>query len=307
MATSRWLAQSLAYVLLVLSPALGQPERGAEAPWKWVIPPMSVKDHLIRGIPASIAGREVTGGEIAGIADFTRQGKLAIVCRVPQAQGSILPQYRPVVFDGSGRRAVMSNGGNVGSAKGELLRRYVLDEATNPEDTEAIGMEVLDVEGWGELASTLIGHYRAKGIQTLPFPALDRPYSFELTTSDGKSISSAHLRGRVVVIECWMTPGLGNVASLKALYEEIGEDRLAIIGVNFDSTEKQALWAIDQTQMSWPQVFVLPDQERWSAWHDIATITVVPRTLVLDQSGVLRADITHAENYDVVRDLVAAK
>lgn len=286
--------------VMALSPTFGQadghPDHIAEAPWKWAAQPIDL--FASRGV-----------GDYAIIVDFNKDNKLTLVLSYPNVKDPVAPLYRPVVFSKSDQRFIMRESYGAGNDN-VLLTQYVLDEQLGSDDIDAIGIEMLDTEARSALAKAVKDRYQGKGIQTLPFPTLDLPYEFELTTYDGETISSKQLAGKVVVIDCWATwcsPCMRKMPGLKALQDEIGEEQLTVIGVNFDATQEAAVRAINSNNLTWPQIIVSSDQETRSAWHDMATVKVLPRVFVLDRQGILRADITSSEIDEIVRRLVLAK
>ena len=312
----RWIC-GLANILIMGSSAWGQGIPPEEAPWKWVVPVRPVDAASIR----NHGGRGVEGDEVGCLLDFNKENALELIVGYQRLLEPIETEYRVVVFDRSGRRSIVQpafgNGG--GSMK---LARYVLSGGISADSISWLGVEKLDADGWSQLSSSTVDRYHSKGIETLPFPTLEHPYSFKLTSVDGKALTSEQFRGKVLIIQCWASvPNQDQLAALKALSQEVGEDRLAIVGINFDppEREKEARWFIEQLQITWPQVLVLPDQEKQLAWHDIATISNsdwnwrMP-TLVIDQSGILRANFSSIEIYrnlprtcDFVRNLVLAR
>lgn len=300
MAKSLWWIRGLACVVIAASSAFGQGILLAEAPWRWVVPAHPVDAASIR----SYGGRGIVGDEVGCLLDFNKENTLELIVGYQRSAEAIKPEYRVVVFDKSGRRSVVK--AKFGPLEGMFLSKYELSESISADSISYFGIEKLDADGWSQLSSKMAPQYRAQNIQTLPFPSVGQPYTFALAADHGKAISSDQLQGRVVVIVCWVAPLVPEqqmgIASLKSLCDELGESRLAVLGINFNppESEKMARWYAGELGMPWPQVFVSPDAERLSAWHDVATIGQL-RTFVLDQSGVLRVDTTLVKDYEFVR------
>ncbi len=104
---------------------------------------------------------------------------------------------------------------------------------------------------------------------------------------DGKSLSSAELRGKVVLVNFWATwcpPCRAEIPDLVALQAKYG-DRLQIIGVSQDegSIEVVRRFAAEQ-HMNYPIVMMTPELEK--AFPGIAAL---PTSFVVDRQGRDRA------------------
>jgi len=159
-------------------------------------------------------------------------------------------------------------------------------------------------------------------VQVLPFPEIDKPFAFELTSIGGTRLSADDLRGKVVLIDCWATwctPCMAKMSALKKLYERNRERGLEIIGVNFDQKVEKARDASAQRGLSWPIVHV-PDSTYpltsahsgsvllisvRDLWYRASTIRTVPRLLLVDRRGVLRADCSPHELEEKTEKLLA--
>jgi peroxiredoxin len=77
---------------------------------------------------------------------------------------------------------------------------------------------------------------------------------------------------------------------IKALYEKWHQQGLEIVGISLDR-DVEAVQKICKTKgLTWPQVIV-PDNEKVRAlWQEASVISGIPRVLLLDQQGILRAD-----------------
>src|SRR5262249_31208249 len=113
------------------------------------------------------------------------------------------------------------------------------------------------------------------------------------TSIEGKKIRAANLRGKVVVIDCWSTtcsPCMEKMPKLKALYEKYHKDGLEIIGISLDLDAETVRKACASNRLTWPQVLVPVEEEPRDVWYKASEMRGIPRLLVIDRNGVLRAD-----------------
>jgi RNA polymerase sigma factor (sigma-70 family) len=125
---------------------------------------------------------------------------------LPRAQP---PEYRPVLLDAGNERHIperMRFGGGSGRGDGVAvaLSRWRMDPKVLPARKVArIGIETLTPE-FHRAASRAAAERAARaGVEVLPWPEVGQPYSFALTTVDGKSLRSKDLTGKVVLLDCW--------------------------------------------------------------------------------------------------------
>jgi hypothetical protein len=94
---------------------------------------------------------------------------------------------------------------------------------------------------------------------------------------------------------------------LKKLYSDVSRDQFVIIGVNFDQDSKRTEKAIAENKLTWPMVRVPADDKVRTLWYEAATIKTLPRLLIVDRDGYLRADCTLQFIEDEVKKLLDAK
>jgi len=94
---------------------------------------------------------------------------------------------------------------------------------------------------------------------------------------------------------------------LVELQKKLG-DSLVILGINFDEDVDTAKQAIDKHGLSWRHVHAKTSAAGHSElWERVAGIAALPRVLVVDRRGVLRADVYPHDLEAVVRPLLAEK
>jgi thiol-disulfide isomerase/thioredoxin len=173
-----------------------------------------------------------------------------------------------------------------------------------------LGIEMLTAEGKKVQARDAIARARAAGVEVLPFPEGGAVYDFSLTTWDGKAIRGKDLRGKVVLIDCWATwcsPCMAKMPLLKDLYGKYGNGELEIVGVCFDQQAGKAKKAIRTEGLAWSQVLVPADEKIRDLWDKATGMEALPRLLLLDRSGVLRADCGPGDLKDQISKLLQEK
>jgi RNA polymerase sigma factor (sigma-70 family) len=254
--------------------------------WSWYEAP-----HRRSEYGASGSRAEITGRGISYILDEDRDGALLVYLAF--ATNAAAESYRPVAFD-AGRKRYTLEPDCGGGHHNVRLARFRLDPKQLPAArAEYLGIEILTPEGKMVRARDALDRARKAGTEVLPFAHVGKPYAFTLTTMDGKRIRGADLRGKVVVIDCWASwcaPCLALVPELKALYEGRRKDGLEIVGICFDRDADRAKAAVKSKGQTWPQVLVPADEPTRLLWEEAAGIDGVPRLLILDRAGVLRAD-----------------
>jgi peroxiredoxin len=213
------------------------------------------------------------------------------------AAPSPLPEalrWRPIGFSTSGERFEFAFKHSNGISNIDL-RVYLLDLKTLPADQiKFIGIEKLTEDGFRNVrVPAAYRKLKAAGVEVLPVPRLGERYDFELTASDGKKIRAADLRGKVVLLDFWATtcpPCMAKMPHLKELYRKRHKDGFEIIGLNLDSTVAAAKRAIGKQALPWPNVAGPEDKSYRDLWAEATGTSAIPRLLLLDRNGILRAD-----------------
>jgi thiol-disulfide isomerase/thioredoxin len=155
---------------------------------------------------------------------------------------------------------------------------------------------VLLPEGPKAIAKLAAERAQKAGVEVLSLPQLGESYDFALTTMDGQKIRARDLRGKVVLLDCWATwcsPCMAQLPEIKAFYEKWHQDGLEVLGINFDHDAEKVTKTCQQLGLAWPQVIVPKDAATRQLWQEASGIGGLPRVLLLDHEGILRADQTH--------------
>ncbi len=118
-------------------------------------------------------------------------------------------------------------------------------------------------------------------------------------TLDGKEVSLAAYRGRVVLIHYWATwcePCKQDMALLKKLQAKYARQGFSLIGVNLDSERATALAHLQSNSLPWPQLYEPGGLDSRLA-IELGIITLPTMILVDNQGNVLNRSI-HAGELD---------
>jgi hypothetical protein len=77
---------------------------------------------------------------------------------------------------------------------------------------------------------------------------------------------------------------------LKRQYEKWHKDGLEIIGINLDSDVDVLRTICKKQELSWPQVLAPTEAQAREIWQQAAGLESLPRILLIDREGKLRAD-----------------
>jgi RNA polymerase sigma factor (sigma-70 family) len=249
----------------------------------WAVPPREI-------LPAKRLDR----GGVSGAVETDRYGALVVtLTHPPRYSKSGKPYFRPVAFDDAGRRYLLAfASGQVDDR--QAVNRYRLPPATLPAaKVRHVGVEELPPEGRKRAAEHSAGLARAKGIETLPLPELGREYDFALTSTGGQRVTARGLRDKVVVIHCWAAWSAASVKQrdqLETLYRRRQADGLEVLGIDLSHSPGPKDKLVNGRRPPWPEVLVPRDLPGRELWEQASEIFALPRVLVLDRRGVLRAD-----------------
>jgi thiol-disulfide isomerase/thioredoxin len=204
--------------------------------------------------------------------------------------------WRPITFNASGERFEFAGKSFAGTRSNLEFRVYLLDTKTVPVDEmKFIGIEKLTEEGYRNIRVPAASRQlEAAGVRPLPVPRIGERYDFEVTASDGKKIRAADLRGQVVLLDFWATtcpPCLAKMPHLKEIYSKWHRDGFEIIGLNLDSTLAAARQGIVKQSLPWINVPGPEDKSHRELWGEAAGVFYIPRLLLIDRDGTLRADV----------------
>lgn len=110
--------------------------------------------------------------------------------------------------------------------------------------------------------------------------------NFEVTDLDGKPLSIAAAKGKVVLVDFWATwcgPCVNELPNVIAAYNKYHDKGFEIIGISLDQDKAALTDFIKKHEMPWPQFF---DGKGWQ--NELAEeygINSIPATFLLDKDG----------------------
>jgi thiol-disulfide isomerase/thioredoxin len=285
-------AGALATLAAVLVIGVGTTGHGAEPAfeteqgWGWHLRPI----HAGWGLTAQ-QGMVLRLDELKG-------EKLLLTMAHTQDSVKDVVRLRPVAFDGAGKRVEFRNDSS-GSTGNAALKAYVMDLKEMPQDRiKFIGIEKLTREGLEKVVAPAAHRkLREAGaeVNVLAYPKVGEPYEFELTTIDGKKISSKDLRGKVVLLDFWAKwcgPCMAKMPKLKQTYARLNGAGLEVVGVNHDNDLETAKRVIAEQKLPWANVMAPTAEEQRTLWYAASGTQALPRLLLIDREGVLRAEVS---------------
>lgn len=137
-------------------------------------------------------------------------------------------------------------------------------------------------------ASVLLPAARAQApaFERSPWPRRDATPNLETVDLQGRRVRLADFKGRAVLLNFWASwcePCRAEMPTLQGLPPLLGEDRLAVIALNFKEPPERAQRFIAQTSLTLP-VWLDPMGEHAKAWG----VRVFPTTVLIDRQGRAR-------------------
>jgi thiol-disulfide isomerase/thioredoxin len=122
---------------------------------------------------------------------------------------------------------------------------------------------------------------------------------FEAKDLEGKVLSIASRKGRVLLVDFWATwcgPCVKELPNVLKIYEKYHDKGFEVIGISLDQDKDALTTFIKDKKMSWPQYF---DGKGWE--NKISTqygIDSIPATYLLDKEGKVLAIGLRGEELD---------
>lgn len=145
-----------------------------------------------------------------------------------------------------------------------------------------------------------------------PMPSMDEPDltgqeapDFTLTSLDGNEVTLSDLRGKPVLLDFWASwcpPCRRELPHIQELHEEYGPKGLQVVAASCDGAIEDAKTAAEEMGLTFTILWQDPDSEQSAAIDQAYEITGIPRLLLLDEEGMVVADVTgYHEKPDLVK------
>lgn len=131
---------------------------------------------------------------------------------------------------------------------------------------------------------------------------------FDEKDTDGKPLSIAGLKGKVVLIDFWATwcgPCVAELPNVLAAYEKHHAAGFEIVGISLDSDRQKLDKFVKEKNMTWPQFF---DGKGWqNKLSQKYGVNSIPATYLLDREGKIIASGLRGEKLEEAISTALAK
>jgi thiol-disulfide isomerase/thioredoxin len=116
-----------------------------------------------------------------------------------------------------------------------------------------------------------------------------KPVDIKFTSTDGKEVDLAKMRGKVVLVDFWASwcgPCIGEMPNVVSTYKKLHDKGFEIVGISLDQDKEAMEGALKKHEMTWVQYF---DGGGWE--NKISKsfgIQSIPAAWLIDKKGMLR-------------------
>jgi len=257
------------------------------------------------------AGEGTTKALWTGFIMLLEEGKaqqlVAVFARPCALQGYY--GWRLIAFDTDGKRHQLQAWAARGT-DGVFLERHASDPEKLPASRVThVGLEGLTIQGLKQRAAEAAQRARKQGLDVLLFPVVGESYPFKLTDVAGNVIDSKSMRGRIVLLDFWATwcvPCMQKMSELKELYVDHHADGFDVVGINFDEDQQTCTKTAERLGIPWRQAMAPEEKETRRLWMEAMGLQALPRLLLIDREGILRADCMPDELAAQINELMKA-
>ena len=156
------------------------------------------------------------------------------------------------------------------------------------------------------------GHLKPVGILAVAVTLLDlrdlceRQTNITLTGLDGKQLSLASLKGKVVLLNLWATwcmPCRVEMPDIEALYRELSKQGLVVLAVTDEDRDIVSDFALDHSY-TFPMLLD-PDHKVRALFETGQSVTAVPTTFIIDRDGSVVASAVGSRSRQQFREMLA--
>ena len=103
----------------------------------------------------------------------------------------------------------------------------------------------------------------------------------------------------------WCSPCIKKMPELKKLFEKWHPRGFEVLGVYLDHDTKTMKKSIEANGLAWTQVMTPTKPRARELWQESSGIRTLPRLLLLDRQGILRADCSPHDFEEEIVKLLA--
>lgn len=137
---------------------------------------------------------------------------------------------------------------------------------------------------------------------------LTKPIELKFTSTDGRKVDVAKLRGKVVLIyfcASWCPPCVQEYPTLKSVYDRYHKEGFEVIGISSDKTRAQFDQYSKRKKIPWPQHY---ETKPWEGRiMKQFRVRYIQRLFLLDHTGRVAAEDTRKNLEEKVRELLAKR